>query len=258
MARRAAPISGLPDGGMISRSRMLQGQGLSTVPTVPVIILAASPGIPIQLIDMEAQQRRLRNEELRSRRILKTAGTSVREAADEPAGAAAQRHEIGQDAGDVDRGTTDLERSVIMLSLTDSLSSVQPQGRFARALSAIFGLKAANPIADPRLEALRAYAVRYRTRSVRDGCGDVVTAMAAGANAEALATARRIIDARAAYRPTRISAGTRIFEGSAALAAASWLFHTLMQELGDTIPALVVTLLAATTIFSWMLPRNPR
>lgn len=52
-----------------------------------------------------------------------------------------------------------LEWSVVALARQDSMASLRTPGRVAKAMAAIFGGSSENPIADPRLEALRRVSV---------------------------------------------------------------------------------------------------
>jgi hypothetical protein len=53
-----------------------------------------------------------------------------------------------------------LEWSVVALARRDSFGSLRAPGRIAKAMAAVFGGTSENPIADPRLEALRRMAVQ--------------------------------------------------------------------------------------------------
>ena len=57
-------------------------------------------------------------------------------------------------------GFSALEWSVVALARRDSLASLRAPGRIAKAMAVVFGSSSANPIADPRLEALRRIAVQ--------------------------------------------------------------------------------------------------
>lgn len=54
---------------------------------------------------------------------------------------------------------TALEWSVVALARRDSLGSLRSPGRLAKAMAVVFGSAPQNPVADPRLEALRRMAV---------------------------------------------------------------------------------------------------
>lgn len=59
-------------------------------------------------------------------------------------------------------GLTATERQVIGLSLHDPLITVMPTGRLRRLLHFVVGIRPVNRLADPQLEMLRAFCVRYR------------------------------------------------------------------------------------------------
>lgn len=54
---------------------------------------------------------------------------------------------------------TDLEWSVVDIARRDPLSSIQAPGRFASKVAELLGSRRTLPLADPRLEALRRFAV---------------------------------------------------------------------------------------------------
>lgn len=58
-----------------------------------------------------------------------------------------------------------LEWSVVALARRDSLGSLRNPGRIAKAMAVVFGSRTENPIADPKLEALRRTAVHAWHRS---------------------------------------------------------------------------------------------
>lgn len=57
-------------------------------------------------------------------------------------------------------GFSALEWLVVALARQDSLASLRTPGRIAKAMAVVFGGSSKNPIADPRLEALRRMAVQ--------------------------------------------------------------------------------------------------
>ena len=59
-------------------------------------------------------------------------------------------------------GLTTVERQVVALSLQDRLATVLPTSRLQRLLHRVFAIRPANRLADPQLELLRAFCVRYR------------------------------------------------------------------------------------------------
>ena len=59
-------------------------------------------------------------------------------------------------------GLTTIEQQVVGLSFQDGLTTVMPTGHFQRLLHHVFAVRPANRLADPKLELLRAFCVRYR------------------------------------------------------------------------------------------------
>lgn len=63
---------------------------------------------------------------------------------------------------------SDVERSVVRLSRADTLTSLADRGSWKASFRRVFGTDASNPLADPRLETLRHFAVILRLgRQVR-------------------------------------------------------------------------------------------
>ena len=60
-----------------------------------------------------------------------------------------------------------LEFQVLALSRRDPASSVRPAGSLDRKLARLLGLRPHNPLADPRLETLRRFAVTVRCRGAK-------------------------------------------------------------------------------------------
>lgn len=79
-----------------------------------------------------------------------------------------------------------LEWSVIALARRDSLGSLRTPGRIAKAMAVVFGNRSENPIADPRLEALRRTAVHAWHRSFAIPEGEIQRFYDAGFSAEQL------------------------------------------------------------------------
>lgn len=60
---------------------------------------------------------------------------------------------------------TPLERQIVLLAARDGSASFCRGGPVRRALDALFGIRRANPLADPRLEALRRFCVGRRMKT---------------------------------------------------------------------------------------------
>lgn len=86
-----------------------------------------------------------------------------------------------------------LERQVIQLARADSRWSLAGASRFQSALAAVFGLERPNPLADPRLEALRRYAVTLRLSAGRLPRADDDNLMKLSFSSAAIAEIRRLV-----------------------------------------------------------------
>jgi hypothetical protein len=86
-----------------------------------------------------------------------------------------------------------LEQQVIVLARYDHASSLRNPGRIDAALSWLFGWKSASKLADPRLEALRRYAVTFRLQGEELPQEESDRLIDAGYAASALNEIRRMI-----------------------------------------------------------------
>lgn len=77
-----------------------------------------------------------------------------------------------------------LEWSVVALARRDSLGSLRSPGRLAKAMAVVFGGTSENPIADPRLEALRRMAVQAWHRGFAVAESEMARFFAAGFSAD--------------------------------------------------------------------------
>lgn len=57
-----------------------------------------------------------------------------------------------------------IERQVVMLALREEPATICPGGALRRLADLLFGVRRANPLADPRLEALRRFCIGRRLR----------------------------------------------------------------------------------------------
>ena len=114
------------------------------------------------------------------------------------------------------------ERLVVVLSRTDPLWSLRPRHTHSRVLRFLFGIEAPHHLADPRLEALRRYAVTYRLRDA--SVAEVEQeALQAGLSASQLAQVRHMADGARASAPRR-SKGSPIVHGLLPLAGLLGLY----------------------------------
>ena len=86
-----------------------------------------------------------------------------------------------------------LERQVIQLARTDGRWSLAGSGRFQSVLATVLGLERPNPLADPRLEALRRYAVTLRLSAGRLPRADDDRLIAFGFSSAAITDIRRLV-----------------------------------------------------------------
>lgn len=86
---------------------------------------------------------------------------------------------------------SELELRVIALSRSEAASSLEPPSRFGTFVSAIFGIKRVNKLADPRLEALRRFTILTRTLGDRLADVEVNAFLQAGFDHMQLAWLRR-------------------------------------------------------------------
>jgi hypothetical protein len=151
-----------------------------------------------------------------------------------------------------------VERSVVYLSLHDSRQSLRPLSRAGRLLRGIFGIRPTTRLADPKLEALRSYAVSYRTmrRDATHGADAVIQTGDLEHGAEAIAEARRIVDAQLAPLPRRRL--DKVFVAwMVAIAVIVWFaFQMLTRELGDPLVSSILVGVAAVTVVSFTRPRH--
>ncbi len=75
---------------------------------------------------------------------------------------------------------TALELHVLALAARDTAWSVRPRTRFVRIAEALFGIRRPNPLANPRLEALRRFAVVARYLRDRLPAYEIDAFLAAG------------------------------------------------------------------------------
>jgi len=138
---------------------------------------------------------------------------------------------------------TRAEHDVLFLSRRDPRSSVAGRGAVRSRLRRLFGLSTPNRLADPRLEALRRFAVLLRARGNRLPATEEARLMAAGFDADQVAAVAQAI----AREPGRRDAGRR--GPLTALAAVAVALLMLMQRMlatyfNDGLVGLIGTLLA--------------
>lgn len=125
------------------------------------------------------------------------------------------------------------DRQVVLLARADRLPSQIPG---ARLLGRLLGMEAPRRLADPRLEALRRYAVTYRLAPARE-VAEGEAAQAAGLSPVTLALTRDLVDrGRRPQRSTTprrlLAVGAKVFaSGVAAITVISGLEPLLNSRL---------------------------
>jgi hypothetical protein len=102
-------------------------------------------------------------------------------------------------------GFTALEWTVIALARRDRLSSLEEPGPIARAVGGLFGLGRQSSLADPRLEALRRFAVHAWHKGYTMPVSEIKRFLATGFSAAQLETLLASISGQRA-RPRRKAA----------------------------------------------------
>lgn len=150
------------------------------------------------------------------------------------------------------------ERLVVLLSRTDPLWSVRPRRTGGRLLGFLFGMEAPHRLADPRLEALRRYAVAYRLRD--EGAEDAeAAALRAGFSGAQLAQARHMIDGARAHHVHK-SSGALVRQGLLTLAAFLIFYGAtawLSPRLDSALIAFVFVAVAALSVAPLAAKREP-
>jgi hypothetical protein len=94
---------------------------------------------------------------------------------------------------DVAPQITPLERAVVYLARRDGRDTLRTPGKVGALLTFLFGSKPANALADPRLEALRRYAVMFRLKGDALPPAETERLADAGFRREAIDEIRRLV-----------------------------------------------------------------
>lgn len=101
--------------------------------------------------------------------------------------------EMAPDAAPAAGRLSKLDRMVIALSRHDPRSSLAAPGRFRKIITYLFSLQPPNPLADPRLEALRRFSVMLRKQRAHFPEDETLRLLAAGYSPAAIQETREII-----------------------------------------------------------------
>lgn len=144
-----------------------------------------------------------------------------------------------------------LERHVVLLSRRDGRWSLTPPGPFRRGIARVFGIRGTNRLADPRLEALRRFAVLQRRYGPALPSKEEFRLAQAGYSDGQMAHARALVGSKAGKRRPRLPTMRR-FLALAAVMAGEWLFIFATDWLGASILGVIVALLAIVSAASLM------
>lgn len=139
-----------------------------------------------------------------------------------------------------DQALSGLERLTVELSLRDGMNSVRIPTRMDRLLALAFGLRRALPLADPRLEALRRYAVLYRLRGDALLVDKETLAEEAGLDRAKIINIRQLIDRSLSARRFWGWMTARTILSFAAIAAIGAADLWLGRQIDSPIIALVI------------------
>lgn len=143
-----------------------------------------------------------------------------------------------------------LEREVLRLSYGDARSSVELPGRVARIGGWLAGRRRKSGLADPRLEALRRYAVLYRLDGERLGATKDAAIAKAGFDLRAVRDVRLLVDRHVASHSHRAAFGIRSLANLSIGTVVFGALALLIQQVTDdlTASAIVSGLLGVTAV----------
>lgn len=151
-----------------------------------------------------------------------------------------------------------IERDVLLASRRDRLSSLEKAGPLGRWIGRLFGFEGVNRLADPRLEALRRFAVLLRRRGDRLPAQEEARIRAAGFSPAQVAEVRRLIGAE---HPPRRKSWKRRYLALVALVFAieAVIFRLASAYFSDGLVgfAFTLTMLVAGMPLFGLLRRDP-
>jgi hypothetical protein len=151
-----------------------------------------------------------------------------------------------------------VERDVLLASRRDRPASLKRTGLLGRWGNRLFGFEEVNRLADPRLEALRRFAVLLRRRGERLSAQEGARILAAGFSPAQVAEVRRLVENE---RMPRRAAWKRGYLAVAALvlAAQAAIFRLASAYFSDGLVgfAFTLTMLVAGTPLIGLLRRSP-
>jgi hypothetical protein len=141
---------------------------------------------------------------------------------------------------------TPLELRTLQLSQADGRASLRAPHRIERLSAVLFGSRRVSGLANPRLEALRRFAILYRLDGVALEAVEMARAEAAGLSAAALDRVRRIIDGWPRRAGPLLRAASMLVVVALATLISLTAYFWLADELEPAVAAILLGAIAAT------------
>ena len=143
------------------------------------------------------------------------------------------------------------ERDIVRMSLQDGRSSLADIGRLVRIGMWLGGVRRKGGLANPRLEALRRYAILYRLNGQGLEASEELAMDRAGFDARGIGEVRRIVDRHVAANPQGPGPWLHILPLALALVAGlAGTALLIRQTTGDIAISTMIAALALVTIVS--------
>lgn len=139
-----------------------------------------------------------------------------------------------------------LELRTLQLSHADGRASLRAPRRIERLGAMLFGSRRMSGLANPRLEALRRFAILYRLEGAAIDVAETARAEAAGFSAAALERVRRIVDSRPRHAGPLMRAASTLAAVALATVAGLTLYFWLADELDRPVAAILLGVIAVT------------
>lgn len=133
-----------------------------------------------------------------------------------------------------------LELRTLQLSQADGRASLRAPRRIERLGAMLFGSRRVSGLANPRLEALRRFAILYRLEGAAIDAGEAMRAEAAGFSAAALDRVRRIVDGWPRRAGPLLRAASLLAAAAIVAAASAVAYFWLADELEPAVAAILI------------------
>ncbi|NYT41101.1 hypothetical protein HZY97_10065 [Sphingomonas sp. R-74633] len=141
---------------------------------------------------------------------------------------------------------TPLELRTLQLSQADGRASLRAPNRIERLGAMLFGSRRVAGLANPRLEALRRFAILYRLDGAAIDAAEMMRAEAAGLSAGMLDRVRRIVDGWPRHAGPLLRAASLLVAVALATTAGLTLYFWLADELDRPVAAILLGAIAVT------------